>query len=96
MSWSFSAVGRPEKIAEALDQHASKLTGPSLAEFESAKPYLKGLLAQNFVSHAGKERGYHEPLIEFNASGSASSVNGEALSGDCSVSIKRVHGVLYL
>lgn len=99
MSWSFSAIGTPEKIAAALDEESGKLSGQSKVEFDDAMPHLQALLRQNFVAEGS---GYTPPLVEFSASGSGSALTprdpdggltGEVkqLQRQCSVAIKPMY-----
>lgn len=88
MSWSFSAIGKPENVAKALDEQASKLAGQSRLEFVEALPALKTLLAQNFAAPGS---GYQEPLIDFDASGSGAATGEKQLQRSCTVSIKPVY-----
>jgi hypothetical protein len=48
MSWSFYATGTPQKLVEKLDKQSANLTGDSKQEFDAAKPFLAGLIQQNF------------------------------------------------
>ncbi len=47
MSWSFSAVGKPGAICDALDRESSRLSGDSKTEFDAARPALQTLVAAN-------------------------------------------------
>ncbi|MGD9644298.1 MAG: hypothetical protein AB7U73_01210 [Pirellulales bacterium] len=101
MSWSFNAIGKPELIAQALEQESAKLSGQCKLEFDDALPHLTSLLRQNFAQHGS---GYHEPLIEFSASGSGSAksvpdgdtVKTEQMQRSCSVTIKPLYGRLLI
>jgi hypothetical protein len=44
MSWSVGFIGKPEKIAEALNAEANKLSGQSKKEFERALPHMTALV----------------------------------------------------
>ncbi len=44
MSWSNRWLGKPSAILKAIDRFGDTLTGNNLAEFESAKGPLKGLV----------------------------------------------------
>ncbi|MBX9790175.1 MAG: hypothetical protein K2Y37_14760 [Pirellulales bacterium] len=85
MSWSFTAVGRPELIAAALEAESAKLTGQCKVEFDAAWPHLAALLRENF---ALADSGYYPPLIEFYANGSGTSKEGRQLQRNCTVTIK--------
>jgi hypothetical protein len=77
MSWSFSAIGKPENIAKALDEHSATLSGQSKVEFDDALPHLKALALQNF-NNVNPE---HCPNVRLEASGHGSGkvgVDGEA------------------
>jgi hypothetical protein len=89
MSWSFSAIGTPDKIAEALEAESGKLSGESKREFDDAKPHLIGLLRQNLVVEG---HGYANPaLVNFSASGSGSTRNGVDVQRQCSVKIEPMY-----
>lgn len=95
MSWSFSAIGSPEKIAAALDGQSGKLNGQSKLEFDDALPFIKGLLAQNF----GGSPGY---LLRIDANGSGSAqvdpVSKEAkqVQRSCMVKIEPIYANLLI
>lgn len=85
MSWSFSAVGRPAKVVDALNEHSKRLSDYSLQEFNDAKTHLIGLCQQCF---AEEESGYPEPLIKLAASGSGLSRGGEAVQRQLQVNLE--------
>lgn len=88
MSWSLSCVGFPKAVAAAVDKYSENLSGQSLAEFDEAKPHLLALINANFVSE--NSGGYIQPLLDFEASGSASVIQGKTTQSSCSVSIKPI------
>lgn len=47
MSFSVAFIGTPSNVTKALREHAGKLTGNSLAEFNDALPHLEALVGQN-------------------------------------------------
>lgn len=48
MSWSFSAVGKPDAVKRAIEESSNnKLTDQSLAEWNDAKPALLTLVSAN-------------------------------------------------
>lgn len=83
MSWSISLVGTPEKVAEAVEQHAvaSGLTGQSKEEYEEAAPHLAALARQNSAEGASI-------LIQLSASGSAYLKDGKKVNSTCAVELK--------
>lgn len=87
MSWSISFIGKPENVAQALQDYVanSKIDGQSKIEFESALPSLVGLVSQNFGN---------QELIHISASGSGYAVNGEQQNRRCVVEIKGIYGAL--
>ena len=89
MSWSFSCLGKPSKVAEAIDKHSETLNGQSKVEFDDAKPHLMALVNENFAKQG---TGYSEPTIDFEASGSGSFdvTKQEHVQRNCTVSIKPV------
>jgi len=48
MSWSVQFIGKPEKVAEALNAESVKMSGESKKEYDSALPHLVGLVNENF------------------------------------------------
>jgi hypothetical protein len=103
MSWSFQAIGSPEKVAAALEGHSEKINkDPNdycRKEFDEAKPHLIALVQQNFVA---EDRAYSKPVISIQASGSATTERPPAGSGEgapsrkvqssVSVEIKSIYG----
>ncbi len=90
MSWSIAFIGKPDKVAEAIEAEANKLTGASKDEYESAKPHLIALVKQNFVRHNGS----HEAMLHVKANGSGSSTTDGPIERSCQVSIQSIYGVL--
>lgn len=93
MSWSFNAVGKPEKVIEDLRKKVSDYgEGQSRDEFEAAIPHLIGLIEQNVVVPGHR---YPECLVHVEASGSGSlGSDGKVIYSSCQVSIKQIYGVL--
>jgi hypothetical protein len=85
MSWSFAAIGKPENVIKALDEHSEKLERQSREEFDAAKPHLQALLRENFNNGAGGV-----PTVHLKASGHGSFdvSNMKPLSRVCQVSIE--------
>lgn len=67
MSWSYQAVGTPEKVAADLDRAVSTYTDQSKIEFADAMPHLKGLLSQVFGQPTDTAK-----IVKLKASGSGS------------------------
>lgn len=87
MSWSVSYIGKPEKIAEALQGYSTSMSaGQSKLEFDAALPHLTALVKENF--------GNENQLLKFSASGSGYSINDEQKTRMCSVSIETFYAVL--
>ena len=85
MSWSVNYVGKPEKVAAALQEQSSKLTGQSKIEFDDALPHLVGLVNQTFLTEKGAARGYQSNLVQIEANGSGTSFD---------VTIKPIYGAM--
>lgn len=86
MSWSFSAIGTPEKIASALDVESTKMSGQSKLEFDAAKPHLQALLRENFAPEDMGAR-----IVNFAASGSGSATDTHQINRSCSVKIEPMY-----
>lgn len=72
MSWSFSAIGSPANVANALDEYSATLSGQSKVEFDDALPHLKALTLQNFNNVSPE----HCPNVKLEASGHGSAKSG--------------------
>ena len=48
MSWSVQKIGKPEKVAAALDAYSEVLSGQSKQEYDEALPALKDRVKQVF------------------------------------------------
>ena len=83
MSWTISVVGKPEKIAEFLDQESERQTGQSKIEFDDAKPHLQALLRQTFAESVDLL-----PFVKLAANGSGSTIDGKQIRRSCTVSIE--------
>jgi hypothetical protein len=81
MSWSVSAVGTPEGVANRLDAYAEELSGQSKDEFMEAKPYLQGLVRQMVKQN-----------VRLAANGHASFSNGSKSYGNINVTIESFYG----
>lgn len=97
MSWSFSAIGRPEFVKAALQKavnnyapSAGQNPSQSYVEFSDAKPHLEGLLDQVFDARDGQP----PVIVQIDASGSGSAAPDKQLERSISVSLKKLHGVL--
>lgn len=99
MSWSFQAIGSPDKVIDALQSHSEKISkNPadySRVEFDEAKPHLIALVNQNYA-HEGTT--YSKPAVRLCASGSASSqtkMQGEPpvkVQSSVSVTLENLYG----
>lgn len=78
MSWSISFVGKPEKVAEALEAYSSNLSDYSKEEYDNALPSMKGLVLSNFGN---------ESLVRITANGHGMKVDGVPKQGylDCNI-----------
>ena len=83
MSWSFSAIGKPEAVARSIENSNTNLTGQSLAEWEEVKPALLALVGGTVGSHMA---------VKVNASGHASFTNGEKTHGQCACIVESIYG----
>jgi hypothetical protein len=88
MSWSFQAIGKPEKIVQALEEESNRLTAQSKVEFDDAKPHLAALVLQNF---AKGDASLMPAAIHLNASGSGTSRGDEQMQRSCTVEIKPLY-----
>jgi len=78
MSWSFSAEGNPDEVAQAITESSNNsLTDQSLAEWNDAWPALLALVSAN----KGNQ-------LTVSASGHASFTNGEKTYGNCVCTIQ--------
>lgn len=91
MSWSFSAIGKPAKVAEAIQARSAELSGQSRIEFDDAKPHLAALVKQNF---AVEGMGHSEPLVKIEASGSGSAVDSMQRQRSCTVKLETFYAQL--
>ena len=82
MSWSFSAVGKPDAALRSLDTQNTGLTDQSKREWDEAKPALKALVGANVGNVA----------VKVSANGHASFTNGVKTSGQCSCVIESLYG----
>lgn len=70
MSWSVIFIGKPEKVAEALEANSAKLSDQSKVEYDSALPHLVALTKENFGNGDSQ-------LIKLMASGHGYATGGE-------------------
>lgn len=88
MSWSFSAVGKPEAVLRAIETQNSGLTGVSKVEWDEAKPALAALVGANVGNVAVR--------VNANGHGSferkADDAPLEKVSGQCSCVIESLYG----
>lgn len=52
MSWSWSGIGKPSKVKQAVGQYGETLTGMSKDEFDAVRPALDAVLDANTDDHA--------------------------------------------
>ena len=97
MSWSFSAVGRPAKVADALIDYGNCISGQSKIEFDAVTSALLTLINQNFSD----DPSFKEPIIEFSANGSGAAKPGPTqadppiqLQRSCQVTLKTLYNPL--
>ena len=86
MSWSICFIGKPEKVAEALEKESEKMTGESKVEYDSALPHFTALVKENF--------GNDLQLLKITASGHGYKNNNEPVNRQCQVNIESVYGTL--
>lgn len=98
MSWSFAAIGTPEKVKAALREAVQKYApstpdaplSQSYIEFSEAEPHLAGLLDQCF----NRQEGQNPPVVHMDANGSGSASGGNQLDRGITVSLKKLYGAL--
>lgn len=88
MSWSVSLIGTPEKVIEALSKQSENSSGQTKVEFDSVLPGLIRLAQQNFETTGTPV------VIQIEGSGHGTAVGDAQLSRYCSVSVKRIYGLL--
>lgn len=86
MTWSFNAIGQVENLCKALDEYGTSLgtTGQSAVEFAAVAPLIKGLAKQNFQTRPG----LLPVVVEVQADGHGSSIDGTQIDRQVSVSVK--------
>ncbi len=47
MSWAVNFIGKPEKVAEALEKRSDSFSGNNRVGYDLAKPHLIALVKQN-------------------------------------------------
>lgn len=98
MSWSFAAIGTPEKVKTALRQAVQnyapaegKSPSQSYIEFSEAEPHLAGLLDQCFDRRSGQ----NPPVVHIDANGSGQADGGGTqMERSVSISIKKLYAPL--
>lgn len=91
MSWTVSMIGRPAKVAEALDAHSETMTGQSRTEYDAALPHLKALVLENFSHSVG---GGAEPCVRLEASGYRNAIDTAQTQLACSVKLDTFYATL--
>lgn len=87
MSWSITFIGKPENVANALEQYSEKLSGQSKIEYDSALPHFIALTKENF--------GSIPQVLKITASGHGQAgSDGEQIQRQCIVSIELFYGTL--
>ncbi len=86
MSWSISFIGKPEKVAEALEAYSTKIDGYSKVEYDKALPHMVTLVKENF--------GNEGELIKLSASGHGYIVNDVPQQGHLNCEITSIYAVL--
>ncbi len=81
MSWTFDAIGTPEKLAVALIEETARLSGDSKEEFDRAIPALHSLLVMNV------SKNFPQRVLHLCANGHASRSGGEVVDSTCNVSL---------
>lgn len=88
MSWSVTAIGKPEKVSEYLESYKETITGPSRKEYEEAMPHLQALVLLSMGS---------DKVVQLNASGHASfDSDGKKTYSNIAVTIGEIYGKLLL
>jgi hypothetical protein len=86
MSWSVSKRGKASEVAKQLEAESANMSGQSRVEFDAAKPYLIGLIKENFNNRDGSE----EPTVSLDASGHGMAQGDAQLDRTCQVTLRRV------
>lgn len=85
MSWSVSIVGSTAKVADSLTATSGRLEGQSKVEFDSALPFLVGIVGENFESG-------REATVKLVANGHGYAADGEQKQRYLAVSLERYYG----
>ena len=80
MSWVITFIGNTENVVNALGEHSTKPEGQSKLEYDSALPYLIGLVKENF--------GNQIQVVKVNVSGYGYAANGEQKQRCCTAFIE--------
>jgi len=87
MSWSITLIGKPEKVAEALEANSAKLADQSKAEYDSALPHMVALVKENFGNG-------DTAMIKITANGHGYSTGGEQKQRTFTCNIEAFYAVL--
>ena len=85
MSWSIALIGKPKNVANALEEHSTKMEGQSKLEYDAALAHMVALVKENFGA---------DPIVEIAASGHGYTANGEQHQRQLVVNIKRIYVTL--
>lgn len=91
MSWSITAVGRPEAVEAAIDKQAAAYTsGPSKLEIDEVVPHLKALVALARGNSAVRLTAAGHANWDIGREGASATTR--LPGGNISVSIETLHG----
>jgi hypothetical protein len=87
MSWSVSGGGTVEEVVGMLQRQEEMLTGQGKTEFAAVRPFLEGLVKENF----NKREGAPPATVQLDASGhgSANGETGEQYDRQVQVTLRR-------
>ena len=88
MSWSITVVGKPDRIAAALDKYSESLTGVCKKEFDEVLPGVKAILGS--IKQGVLDAADPGKLFEFagRGSGCVDYNTGEKLSATCEITLE--------
>lgn len=98
MSWSFSAVGKPEAVIRAIEESSNnKLTDQSLAEWNEAKPALLALVGANVgnvavMVSANGHASFERRTLKADSEGTPMETELVKTQGQCSCVVESLDG----
>lgn len=89
MSRSIGFEGSAEEVAKKLNSESTRLTGQSKIEFDSALPFILGLIGENYLDSAVAPD-YSPVKLSLSANGSGSMKDGKEFARSCQVTLRRL------